>query len=142
VEARRSGLMELLVVTPLSGKEIVDGQWRALLRMFGWPVVLLLAVQSAGTLFSQRTSLGIMAATAGGSAPSAALSFFVAAMGARAQSVPDRKVYHGAEGSPEGSRAGFGQFRHVAGRPRHLISPLAMWVSGLSPWPTSPSGSP
>jgi ABC-type transport system involved in multi-copper enzyme maturation permease subunit len=51
LEARRSGLFELLLATPLSERQIVGGQWRALVRMFGLPVLLLLAVQlSAGTL--------------------------------------------------------------------------------------------
>ena len=53
VEARRSGLLELLLATPVSGRQIVSGQWRALLRMFGLPVAMLLGVHVAGSALSQ-----------------------------------------------------------------------------------------
>ena len=53
IEARRSGLLELLLATPLNERQIVAGQWRALLRMFGFPVVLLLAVQLSAATLSQ-----------------------------------------------------------------------------------------
>jgi hypothetical protein len=53
VEARRSGLLELLLATPLSQKQIVAGQWQALLRLFGLPVLLLLGVHVAGSTLSQ-----------------------------------------------------------------------------------------
>jgi hypothetical protein len=53
VEARRSGLLELLLATPLNERQIVAGQWRALLRMFGLPVLLLLGVHVAGSTLSQ-----------------------------------------------------------------------------------------
>jgi hypothetical protein len=82
VEARRSGLLELLLVTPLDGKAIIAGQWRALLRMFGLPVILLVLVQLAGSVFAQRATLGVMAATAGGLGPSLALNVAGAAAGA------------------------------------------------------------
>jgi hypothetical protein len=44
VDARRSGLIELMLATPLTVREIVGGQWRALLRMFGPPALLVVAV--------------------------------------------------------------------------------------------------
>jgi len=72
IEARRSGLIELLLAAPVSVREIVDGQWRALLRMFGVPVVLLLAVQLAGSGFAASRSLGQVAAPAGSMAPNLA----------------------------------------------------------------------
>ena len=53
VEARRSGLLELLLATPLSGKRIVGEHWRAWLRMFGWPVLLLLSAHVAGVTLGQ-----------------------------------------------------------------------------------------
>jgi ABC-type Na+ efflux pump permease subunit len=53
VEARRSGLLELLLATPLSERQIVAGQWQALLRLFGLPVLLLLGVHVAGSTLSQ-----------------------------------------------------------------------------------------
>ena len=49
MEARRSGLLELLLATPLSESQIVAGQWQALLRLFGLPVLLLLGVHAAGS---------------------------------------------------------------------------------------------
>ena len=63
VEARRSGLLELLLVSPLNESQIVRGQWRALLRMFGLPVLLLLAVQVTGATLSQVAWLGMTAQT-------------------------------------------------------------------------------
>jgi hypothetical protein len=53
LEARRSGLLELLLATPLTERQIVAGQWRALVRMFGLPVLLLLGVQLATAMLSQ-----------------------------------------------------------------------------------------
>jgi hypothetical protein len=53
LEARRSGLLELLLATPLTERQIVAGQWRALVRMFGLPVLLLLGVQLATATLSQ-----------------------------------------------------------------------------------------
>jgi ABC-type transport system involved in multi-copper enzyme maturation permease subunit len=52
-EIRRSGLTELLMVTPLLESEIVAGQFKAFLRMFGMPVLVLLIVQVTGAVFSQ-----------------------------------------------------------------------------------------
>jgi len=66
IEARRSGLIELLLAAPPSVKEIVHGQWRALVRLFGVPVVLLLTVQLVGTCFSTRASWGQVSAQMGG----------------------------------------------------------------------------
>jgi ABC-type transport system involved in multi-copper enzyme maturation permease subunit len=53
VEARRSGLLELLLASPVSGGQIVRGQWRALLRMFGLPVALLVGVHFVGSALAQ-----------------------------------------------------------------------------------------
>jgi hypothetical protein len=50
IYARRSGLLELLLATPLSAAQIVHGQWRALLRMFAVPIVLYLAAQLLATV--------------------------------------------------------------------------------------------
>jgi len=54
VEARRNGALELLLSTPLTAKQIIDGQWLALQRIFLWPVILILLAQlatSASQLF-------------------------------------------------------------------------------------------
>ena len=53
LEARRSGLIELVLATPLSERQIVAGQWRALVRMFGLPLLLLLGVQLSASTLSQ-----------------------------------------------------------------------------------------
>jgi hypothetical protein len=65
VDARRSGLIELLLAAPLNGKEIVHGQWRALVRLFAAPVILFLCVQVAATALSQQATWGAMAAAGG-----------------------------------------------------------------------------
>lgn len=70
VDAQRSGLIELLLATPLTARQIVQGQWRALLRMFGVPLTLCLAVQLLGSFMAQQAWSGI-AATAT-TAPTAA----------------------------------------------------------------------
>ena len=64
VEAQRSGLMELLLATPLTVRQIVQGQWRGLLRMFGLPLALCLAVQLFGTYMVQQMTYSRMAAPA------------------------------------------------------------------------------
>jgi ABC-type transport system involved in multi-copper enzyme maturation permease subunit len=53
VEARRSGLLELLLTAPLNDRQIVHGQWRGLLRMFGLPLALLLSVHVTASTMSQ-----------------------------------------------------------------------------------------
>jgi hypothetical protein len=65
VEAQHSGLIELLLATPLTVKQILDGQWRALLRMFGVPLAVWLALQLLGTFLAQE-SWRRLAATAPG----------------------------------------------------------------------------
>jgi hypothetical protein len=60
VEARRSGLLELVLATPLSEQQVIAGQWQALRRMFGLPVLLLLGVHLAGATLAQT---GIQRAT-------------------------------------------------------------------------------
>jgi hypothetical protein len=78
IEARRSGLIELLLATPLTVQEIVRGQWRALLRMFGVPVVLLLSVQLAGACLLTRASWGQMTVQLGRGMPTLATTLFSA----------------------------------------------------------------
>jgi hypothetical protein len=53
VEARRSGLLELLLASPASVGDIVYGQWRAWLRMYGPPLLLLLGVHVTASTLSQ-----------------------------------------------------------------------------------------
>ena len=62
VEGRRSGLFELLLSTPLTAQQIVQGQWRGLLHNFGLPLLLWLVMLLAGTYLQQRTTMVQMAA--------------------------------------------------------------------------------
>jgi hypothetical protein len=64
VEAQRSGLIELLLATPLSASQIVQGQWRALLRMFGLPLALCLTLQLFGAVLVQQMTWNRFAAGA------------------------------------------------------------------------------
>jgi ABC-type transport system involved in multi-copper enzyme maturation permease subunit len=66
VEARRSGVLELLLATPLTAHQIVHGQWRALLRMFAVPLLLFLAAYSVSTFmtYDQLWQLTASATTA------------------------------------------------------------------------------
>ncbi|MGO8676726.1 MAG: ABC transporter permease subunit [Limisphaerales bacterium] len=59
-DERRSGAIEPLLVTPLSEQEIVAGQERALVSLFVWPAVLVLA-----TNLVLCASAGRLAASAG-----------------------------------------------------------------------------
>jgi hypothetical protein len=55
-EAKRSGVIELLLATPLTSRQLVQGPWRALLRTFGWPISLYLVmgvIVPVITLFSE-----------------------------------------------------------------------------------------
>lgn len=62
VETRGSGVLELLLATPLTEREMIRGQWRALRRMFGLPLVLCLAVQWTGSYLVQQKSWNRLAA--------------------------------------------------------------------------------
>ena len=61
LKARRSGLLEALLATPVSVKQVVQGPWRALVRMFGPPVALLLVVQLVGGSLAYQTAWGPIA---------------------------------------------------------------------------------
>jgi hypothetical protein len=52
VQARRNGLIELLVVGPLSTRQIVQGQWLGLVRTFALPVLLIVFLQVAASMLS------------------------------------------------------------------------------------------
>ena len=52
VDARKTGLIELLLAAPLNNGQIVHGQVRGLLRMFGLPITLILITQLAAGLLS------------------------------------------------------------------------------------------
>jgi len=63
VEANRSGLIELLLATPLTAKQIVLGQWRALIRMFAAPLAVYLAAQLLAAVMTQMSWSRMTAAT-------------------------------------------------------------------------------
>jgi hypothetical protein len=44
IQARRSGLLELLMVSPVTDRQLIRGQWRAIFRQFGVPILLLTAL--------------------------------------------------------------------------------------------------
>ena len=64
-DARRSGLLELLLASPLDSRRLAEGAWRALARSFGPPVIVLLVVEFVTQSFSQSVTLGAVSATAG-----------------------------------------------------------------------------
>jgi len=73
IDARQSGLIELLLATPLTERQIVNGQWKGLARLFGAPVVVLLAVQLISGFLTEVSIRGIMSQVSGAAA-SAAIS--------------------------------------------------------------------
>ncbi len=64
LDARRSGLLELVLSTPLSGRQILEGHWRAWFRLFGMPLVLCLATLWFGAVLVQYTAWSQTAAIA------------------------------------------------------------------------------
>ncbi len=74
VEARRTGVAELMLETPLSVKEIVQGQWRALLRVFGLPVALFLGTQLVAGALSHQAMWGSFTVMVGSARPNLAMA--------------------------------------------------------------------
>jgi ABC-type transport system involved in multi-copper enzyme maturation permease subunit len=48
VEGRRSGALDLLLSTPITGRDIIKGQWLGLKRLCLWPIATFVAAQVAG----------------------------------------------------------------------------------------------
>ena len=61
VEAQRNGFLELLLATPLTVNQFVQGQWHALLRLFAAPVGLCLVAHVLGGYMAQREQMSLMA---------------------------------------------------------------------------------
>ena len=74
VDARRTGLSELLLVTPLTDAQIIQGQWRAFLRMCGLPLVLYLAAQLLGAVLVQQMTWSRVASAPAPPPPPAGMS--------------------------------------------------------------------
>jgi hypothetical protein len=81
IEARHSGLIELLMAAPVGVRDIVDGQWRALVRLFGVPVLLLLSVQLVGSYFAAGHSMSLVPVSARSMLPSLATALMSAGAG-------------------------------------------------------------
>jgi len=64
-DARRSGLLELLLDGPLTVQEIVRGSWRGLVRLFAWPVGLFLVAQLVPYAKGNQSLVGGMAVYGG-----------------------------------------------------------------------------
>lgn len=58
VQLRQNGFLELLLATPLTPREIVDGHWRGWVRMFGLPLAILVAAHIFGTGISTYSGFG------------------------------------------------------------------------------------
>ncbi len=67
-DARRSGLVELLMASPLTSRETVQGAWRGLVRLFALPVLLLVGLQLFGQVAAGALNRGFVA---GGNSESA-----------------------------------------------------------------------
>ena len=72
VESRRSGFLELLLITPLTAREIVQGQWRGCVRLFALPVALFLAAGAVGEFMAQWEATKAQAAANAPAAPAIA----------------------------------------------------------------------
>jgi ABC-type transport system involved in multi-copper enzyme maturation permease subunit len=48
VEGRRTGALDLLLSTPITGREIIKGQWLGLKRLCLWPIAIFVAAQTVG----------------------------------------------------------------------------------------------
>jgi hypothetical protein len=66
VEARRSGLVELLIATPLSIRQIIGGQWRGWMRLYAVPVIGMLMVHFVGASCSKTVTWGVVTFQVGG----------------------------------------------------------------------------
>lgn len=77
-EARRTGMIELLLAAPLSSQETVQGPWRALVRLFALPVLVLLGMELLVGLFNHGVGLGMF--RSGGGQSGWGLSLFTAAI--------------------------------------------------------------
>jgi hypothetical protein len=56
-EDKRTGALELLISTPLNTRQILDGQFLALLRQFGWAVLIILGIDFLMMLKGARAGL-------------------------------------------------------------------------------------
>ena len=57
LESVRNGAMELMLVTPVTPRQIVRSQWKALFRAFLIPMLVLLALEITGDVHSLMSNL-------------------------------------------------------------------------------------
>jgi len=64
VEARRSGALELLLCTTLRNPDLISAQWRAVLRIFLWPLIIFLVLSWIALVFpADRTAMSPLGPT-------------------------------------------------------------------------------
>lgn len=61
VESRRNGLLQLMLATPLTAIQIVQGFWRGIVRTFGLPLFLVLAIQFAVSMMTYKATMSTLA---------------------------------------------------------------------------------
>jgi hypothetical protein len=61
-DARAAAALELLLITPLTSRDILRGQWLALRRVFLWPAVVILAADLAGNARVYLTAFDVSGA--------------------------------------------------------------------------------
>ncbi|HXI51641.1 MAG TPA: hypothetical protein VNH84_09050, partial [Candidatus Saccharimonadales bacterium] len=57
LEARRNGLLEVILATPLSVGQVITGQWLAIVRRLGPPLLVWLALQFTASALTQRAAM-------------------------------------------------------------------------------------
>jgi hypothetical protein len=74
VEARRSGMIELLLATPVNGTQIARGSWLAVVRMFALPIGILLLANLVANGFAYSSTWGNLSAMVSGQQPGFAIA--------------------------------------------------------------------
>ncbi len=87
VEVRRNGFLELLLVTPLPVRQIVQAHWLVWLRMFGLPILLLVGFQATGTLLTQLGMRSMMASVSSSTSKSGGVPATTVVIGGSGTSV-------------------------------------------------------
>ena len=82
VEGRRNGLLEVLLVTPMTSREIVQGQWGAWWRTVSMPALVVLVLQAAGSCLAQQASRGMTAGAIGVARPDFVFTMLLGVLGA------------------------------------------------------------
>ncbi len=59
VEARRGGLLELLLTTPVSLRQLIKGQWQAWIHLYALPLIALLMLPYVAACCAQSVTWGI-----------------------------------------------------------------------------------